>query len=84
MSGRKRSLPENLLLAALPAADRRRLLANCDPIDLVAGDTLIEPGDAARHVFFPIDSFISLIAPVDVARSSKWGSRATKAWSARR
>ena len=34
---RTRSLPENLLLAALPAADRRRLLANHDPIDLVVG-----------------------------------------------
>ena len=65
MSGRKRSLPENLLLAALPAADRRRLLANHDPVELTAGATLIEPGDAAQHVFFPIDSFISLIAPVD-------------------
>jgi CRP-like cAMP-binding protein len=65
VSGRKRSLPENLLLAALPAADRRRLLADCDPVDLVVGDTLTEPGDVARHVFFPIDSFISLIAPLD-------------------
>ena len=65
MSGRKRSLPENQLLAALPAADRRRLLANCDPVDLVAGDSLTEPGDVARHAFFPIDSFISLIAEVD-------------------
>jgi len=63
--GRKRSLPENLLLAALPAADRRRLLANCDPVGLVAGDTLVEPGDAALHVFFPIDSFISLITRID-------------------
>ena len=62
MSGRKSSLPENLLLAALPAADRRRLLANYDPVELIAGATLIEPGDVAQHVFFPIDSFISLIA----------------------
>ena len=65
MSGRKRSLPENRLLAALPAADRRRLLANCDPVDLVVGDLLTEPGDAVRHAFFPIDSFISLIAALD-------------------
>lgn len=62
---RKRVLPENRLLAALPAADRRRLLANCVPIDLALGDILTEPGDGARHAFFPIDSFISLIAPID-------------------
>jgi CRP-like cAMP-binding protein len=65
VSGRKRSLPENLLLAALPAADRRRLLANRDPVDLVEGDTLVEAGGTVRHVFFPIDSFVSLIAPID-------------------
>jgi CRP-like cAMP-binding protein len=67
VSVRKHSLPENQLLAALPAADRRRLLANCDPIDLVAGDILTEPGDVTRHAFFPIDSFISLIEPLDGA-----------------
>jgi CRP-like cAMP-binding protein len=54
-----------LLLASLPAADRRRLLAHRDPVHLVAGVTLTEPGDVARHALFPIDSFISLIAPVD-------------------
>jgi len=62
---RKRVLPENRLLAALPAADRRRLLADRDPVDLAVGDILTEPGDAALHAFFPIDSFISLIAPID-------------------
>jgi CRP-like cAMP-binding protein len=67
VSARKRSLPENRLLAELPAADRRRLLANCDPVDLVAGDSLAEPGDAVRHAFFPIDSFISLITALDGA-----------------
>jgi CRP-like cAMP-binding protein len=61
------SLPENLLLAGLPAADRRRLLANCERIELVAGDTLTEPGDVARDVIFPIDSFVSLIAALDGA-----------------
>jgi CRP-like cAMP-binding protein len=65
VSERTRSLPENLLLASLPAADRRRLLAHRDPVELVAGVTLTEPGEVARHAFFPIDSFISLIAPID-------------------
>ena len=65
MSRHTRLLPENLLLAALPAADRRRLLADCDSVQLVVGDTLTEPGDVERHAFFPIDSFISLVAPID-------------------
>ncbi len=54
----------NLLLAALPAADRHRLLAHREPVELVVADTLIEPGERVRHAFFPIDSFISLIAPI--------------------
>ena len=65
MSALPRSIPENLLLASLPAAERRRLLADSDPVDLVTGVTLTEPGDVARHAFFPIDGFISLISPVD-------------------
>jgi CRP-like cAMP-binding protein len=56
---------QNLLLAALPAADRRRLLADREPVELVFGDTLTEPGERARYAFFPIDSFISLIAPLN-------------------
>jgi CRP-like cAMP-binding protein len=65
VSRRTRSLPENLLLAALPAADRSRLLSNHDPVELSAGVTLIEPGDVAQHVFFPLDCVVSLIARVD-------------------
>jgi CRP-like cAMP-binding protein len=56
---------ENLLLAALPDTDRRRLLARYDPVELFLGDTLTEPGDRIRHVFFPIDGSISLIARLD-------------------
>ena len=59
---------ENLLLAALPAAGRRRLLAHREPVELIVADTLTEPGDRIRHVFFPIDSFISLIAPIQHAQ----------------
>jgi CRP-like cAMP-binding protein len=65
VSEREHSLPENMLLAALPAADRRRLLTDREPVDLAEADTLAEVGDVVRHAFFPIDSFISLIARVD-------------------
>ncbi len=53
----------NLLLAALPAADRMKLIGDHPPIDLGFSETLSEPGDRIRHVYFPIDSFVSLITP---------------------
>jgi len=58
-----RPSPGNLLLAALSAEDRRRLLGDQTPIDLRLGQILNQPGDRIQHVYFPIDSFISLITP---------------------
>jgi CRP-like cAMP-binding protein len=54
---------DNLLLAALPAATRRRLTADRPPVNLDFSQILSEAGDRVRHVYFPIDSFVSLITP---------------------
>jgi len=56
---------ENLLLAALPAADRRSLLQYSERVKLVSGQTLTEPGERIQHVLFPIHGFISLITPMN-------------------
>jgi CRP-like cAMP-binding protein len=55
----------NRLLAALPGKNLEHLLASCESIDLIFADVLSEPGDRIEHVYFPTDSFISLVAPVD-------------------
>jgi CRP-like cAMP-binding protein len=54
---------DNLLLATLPAAARRRLTADDPPVNMAISEMLSEAGDRIRHVYFPIDGFISLITP---------------------
>jgi CRP-like cAMP-binding protein len=56
---------ENHLIERLPRSDRARLHALCEPVELAMGSVLCEPGRAARHVYFPVDGFISLVAPLD-------------------
>ena len=56
---------QNHLIELLPRVDRQRLLAACEPVDLVLGEVLCERGDAVRHAYFPVDSFISLLMQTD-------------------
>lgn len=65
MSVPPRPAAENRLLAALPPQDRRHLLARCQRVELLFEDVLYKPGEPIRHVYFPIESFISLITPGD-------------------
>jgi len=52
----------NLLLAALPPEDLARMLPALDQVHVDGGEVLCEPGDPIRHIYFPHDCLISLMA----------------------
>lgn len=53
----------NRLLSQLSASARSRLLGNRRPVRLDFSEVLCEAGARMRHVYFPTDGFVSLIAP---------------------
>jgi CRP-like cAMP-binding protein len=56
---------QNHLIELLPRKERLRLLALCEPVELVFADVLSEPGERTRHVYFPVEGFISLLTQID-------------------
>ena len=56
---------ENHLIERLPRKDRKRLLAICEPVELVMSDVMGKTGTRTRHVYFPVDSTMSLVTPID-------------------
>ena len=59
------SAAQNHLIELLPVADRSRLLALCEPVELALSEVLCEPGEPTRHVYFPTQGYISLVALTD-------------------
>ncbi|GAB2888572.1 Crp/Fnr family transcriptional regulator [Paralcaligenes sp. KSB-10] len=63
----------NRLIAGLPRKDRDQFLAHCEPVELALAEILAEPGERIRHIYFPKNSFISLVAPIDGRASLEVG-----------
>lgn len=55
---------DNQLLSALPRKDGARIIAACEHVELSFSETLAEPGERIRHVYFPTAGFISTITPM--------------------
>ena len=53
------------MLAALPQIQRDRVLSRCEPVALRQDTILSQPGDRQRHIYFPMDCFVSLLAMAD-------------------
>lgn len=63
----------NRLLAGLPARDRESLLAECETVELGFSEVLYHPGQRIDYVYFPINSFVSLISSGDGQSSLEVG-----------
>lgn len=56
------TLEANGLLSALPSIERSEILERCELVRLDFGEVLSEPGQPLRHVYFPVEGFISQFA----------------------
>jgi CRP-like cAMP-binding protein len=65
MSTIRRRAPLNRLLEVLPRRESRRMLDESEAVELKFGEILYQPNARIRHVYFPTDSFISLMIPID-------------------
>jgi CRP-like cAMP-binding protein len=52
---------QNHLLAALPAEEFARLEAHLEPVPMLLGETLYEPGGQLQHAYFPTTAIVSLL-----------------------
>ena len=60
VSGPAEAAPTNRLLLALPARERRRVLAASETVELVLGQVLMRPGARVTTAYFPVDAIVSL------------------------
>src|SRR3990170_7851877 len=70
-SSTRQSPRDNLLLAALPAADYERLLPHLELVPLPLARALYEAGDAQGYVFFPTTSIVSLLYVMENGSSAE-------------
>jgi CRP-like cAMP-binding protein len=62
---------QNHLLAALPAADYKRLLPHLEPVNLPLGLVIFESGSKLRHLYFPATGIVSLLYAMENGASTE-------------
>jgi CRP-like cAMP-binding protein len=58
---------QNRLLEELPSRTFKSVCAESELVELTTGDVVCEPGERIRDVYFPTESFLSLVGKVDGA-----------------
>lgn len=61
----RRTPPQNLLLAALPAAVYRRISPSLESVPMRVRDVFQKPGDRIEDVYFPEGGFCSILTVLD-------------------
>lgn len=62
---------QNRLIAALPAEDYARIAPVLELVPIPLGHSLYEPGTRMHHVYFPIDSIVSLLCVMEDGGSAE-------------
>lgn len=57
----------------MSSKERQHFIEGCTPVELTLADILFEPGERIRYVYFPTESFISLITTIDTDASLEVG-----------
>lgn len=58
----------NHLLDSLPRKEHARLVAHCEPVELLFGNVLCESGRPFRYLYFPLSGLISMVTTSDTHR----------------
>ncbi|HUS25722.1 MAG TPA: Crp/Fnr family transcriptional regulator, partial [Candidatus Binatia bacterium] len=64
-------LTQNRVLAALPRDVQERIFPHLHLVPLKLGQALYESGDTLRHVYFPLDSIVSLLYVTESGASAE-------------
>lgn len=71
MTNKKSNPSQNHLLAALPRDAGERLFPRLEEIPLPLGKVIYESGDTQGHVYFPLDSIVSLLYVMENGASAE-------------
>lgn len=64
-------IQQNALLGLLPEEELARLLPNLEKVTLTLGQSLCESGQQMKHVYFPLDSIVSLLCVMENGASTE-------------